>query len=135
MKLYLDSSVVIRVVEGERADREALAARLLALSGIDGGCVVSDLVYLECLVKPLALGDAVLQAAYNAFLDSLGTVALTRAVYARAAAIRAERRFETPDALHLAAAIEAGCDGFVTGDRGLVGLPDIQVIVIASSAD
>jgi len=72
-----------------------------------------------------------LRRACEAYLDALGVVALTRPVCIRAAAIRARRRYETPDALHLAAAIEANCDAFVTGDRRLSGFPDIEVAVIA----
>ena len=57
-KLYLDSNIVIRLVEEETPAWDALCARVADLSAPDGLFVVSDLVYMECLVKPLALGDA-----------------------------------------------------------------------------
>jgi len=40
-------------------------------------------------------------------------------VFDRAATLRARHRLKTPDALHLAAAIEAGCDEFWTNDHRL----------------
>jgi predicted nucleic acid-binding protein len=134
-RLYLDSNIVIRLVEQETPAWEALAARLATLGGADSLYVVSDLVYMECLVKPLALGDAGLRAAYEAYLDALDVVALTRPVCVRAAAIRAKHRFETPDALHLAAAIEADCDAFATGDRHLCGFRDIEVALLPAGAE
>jgi len=102
-------------------------------AGADSPCVASDLVYMECLVKPLATGNAALRGAYEAYLGTLTVVPITRAVCFRAAEIRAAHRFETPDALHLAAAVEAGCDAFVTADHRLGGFPDLPVALIAPS--
>jgi len=51
-RLHLDSNIVIRLVEGGAGTREALASRIAALSGTDSPHVVSDLVYMECPVKP-----------------------------------------------------------------------------------
>jgi len=134
-RLYLDSNVVIGLVEEDTRPWEGLSARLEALGGADAIHVVSDLVYMECLVKPLALGDAALRLAYETSLDALDVIALTRPVCVRAAAIRATHRFRTADALHLAAAIEAGCDAFVTGDQRLSGFLDISVALIAPDAE
>jgi predicted nucleic acid-binding protein len=52
---------------------------------------------------------------------------LTTAVVDRATVIRGRYRFKTPDALHLAAAIEAGCQTFLTNDARLGGFPDLTV--------
>jgi predicted nucleic acid-binding protein len=134
-KLYLDSNIVIRLVEQKTPAWQVLAAQLAALAGGDSLYVVSDLVHMECLVKPLALGDTAMRALYEAYLDTLDVVALTRSVCVRAAGIRARHRFGTPDALHLAAAIEAGCDAFVTSDRRLSGFPEIEVALIAVDAE
>jgi len=129
-RLYLDSNVVISLVEEEPRVREILAGRLADLGGVNAGCVISDLVYLECLVKPLAIGDSALLEAYEAYVSTVDVVALTRAVCRRAAAIRATHRYQTPDALHLAAAVEAGCDSFVTADARLAGFPGIPVVLL-----
>jgi hypothetical protein len=69
---------------------------------------------------------------------NLRTISLTAAMHTRAAAIRGglanptplpsqSRRYGLADALHLAAAIEAGCDVFLTNDSQWNGFPDIQV--------
>ena len=62
-------------------------------------------------------------------------------MYARASAIRSghnypaisptpPKRYGLADALHLAAAIESGCDVFLTNDDQLSGFPDIAVEVL-----
>ncbi len=44
-----------------------------------------------------------------------------------AARIRSKSKIKTPDALHLAAAIENRCDVFLTNDHRLDGFADITV--------
>ncbi len=44
--------------------------------------------------------------------------------------MRADLGFKTPDALHLAAAIEGGCDRFLTNDARLSRCTDIAVEVL-----
>jgi predicted nucleic acid-binding protein len=55
---------------------------------------------------------------------------LNSAVYDRAAEIRAQHGFKTPDAIHLAAAIESGCDRFLTNDRRLARFTGITVEIM-----
>jgi hypothetical protein len=66
------------------------------------------------------------------------TFGLTAAMHARAAAIRGghyypavppaqPRRYGLADALHLAAAIESGCDVLLTNDNDLANFPDITI--------
>jgi predicted nucleic acid-binding protein len=50
--------------------------------------------------------------------------------FARSAA----HRYETADALHLAAAVEAGCETFVTADKRLAGFPGLTVVVLDADA-
>ena len=84
-------------------------------------------------MKPFAIEDYVLLAEFDAFSASPGLlcVGLSAAVCRRAAGIRASHRYRTPDALHLAAAVEADCDLFGTADRRLRSFPDIEVTVIS----
>ena len=90
---------------------------------------VSDLVRLECRVGPLAAGNATRLAEFDAFFASpdVQVVPVTTAVFDRAALIRARHRFRLADSLNLAAAVEAGCDGFLTNDARLSRFPDVPV--------
>jgi predicted nucleic acid-binding protein len=94
--------------------------------------VSSELARLECLVLPLRNGDAPRVGEFDMFfharVDEL--VEFTRVVFRRAAAIRASGNFKTPDALHLAAAVEGGCSAFLTNDAQLTRFPGLVVEVV-----
>lgn len=47
------------------------------------------------------------------------TLSISEAVFEHATELRAKHRLSTPDALHLAAAIDADCEEFWTNDRRL----------------
>jgi predicted nucleic acid-binding protein len=51
-------------------------------------------------------------------------------VFRRAAKIRARYNFRTPDALHLAAAVEGACDLFITNDAQLTRFTGLVVEVV-----
>jgi uncharacterized protein len=131
-RLYLDSNIVIRLIEEPAPGPGALSDHLAALGGGPGVHVVSDLVRMECLVKPLRADDVALVAMYEAYFGStdVDLVPLTRAVCSRAAAIRAKWRYRTADALHLAAAVEAGCGLFATADKRLSDFTDIPMVLV-----
>jgi len=129
---YLDSNIVIPLVDALGERRVRFADRLTQLLGADAVYVVSDLVRMECKVKPLASGDGRLVVEIDRFLASprFVSVSLPSAAFDRAAEIRAKFRCRTPDALHLAAAIEAECDLFVTADRRLSTFTEIPIVLL-----
>jgi predicted nucleic acid-binding protein len=69
---------------------------------------------------------------FDAFFTAPGMQVLpvTPAVCDRAALIRAQHRFKLGDALNLAAAVEGGCNVFLTNDVRLSAFPDIIVEVL-----
>jgi uncharacterized protein len=108
--VYLDSNIVIYLIEQPTDFGTRAAARLAALRAAGDQIVVSDLTRLECRHHPLGAGDDTTLRQFDSFFnDSTVQVAtLTTAVCDRATEIRARHRYKTPDALHLAAAIESG---------------------------
>jgi uncharacterized protein len=106
---------------------------MLGLAKAGTELVVSDLTRMECRLKPLREGDDALLADYDQFFaySVTETLALSREVIDRATEIRAEYGIKTPDAIHLAAAIVAGCDAFLTNDRRLDRFAGIPVEVVA----
>lgn len=130
MRIYLDASPVIYLVERVAPFAAAVTARLATPGAM---LVASDLTRMECLVRPLRAGDATLVQNYEDFFAAqVGElVPFTTAVFRRAASIRAKENIKTPDALHLAAAVEAGCASFLTNDAQLVRFTGIAVAVVA----
>jgi predicted nucleic acid-binding protein len=93
----------------------------------------SALTLTETLIHPLRNNDAPLAAAYREMLtnaDKLTLLAVSAAVAERAAHLRAEHNLRTPDAIQVAACLEAGCQAFLTGDAGLRRVPGLRVVVM-----
>src|SRR5262245_61586261 len=129
MRIYLDAAPIIYTVEQAMPFAAAVDARL-ATPGI--ALVASELTRLECIVVPLRTGNAALVQDFEDFFATrVGLmVPFTRAVFQRAAEIRARHNFKTPDALHLAAAIEGACVAFLTNDARLTRFTGITVEVV-----
>jgi uncharacterized protein len=113
--IYLDSCVVIYAVE----DAGPLGERVRALLSEreEQGLVISSLVKLECLVGPKKQQDSLLVRRFEQMFAVLGFVGMEDSTFLRAADLRAVHGLKTPDALHLAAALESGCDALCTNDR------------------
>jgi predicted nucleic acid-binding protein len=130
--IFVDSNVIIYLIEQPPDWGPRTRARISTLYADGDQMVVSDLVRMECRVGPLAAGDAVTLAAFDSFFASshVQVVGVTGAVCDRAAAIRAALGFRPLDALHLAAAVEHGCERFLTYDARLGSFPEIPLEVL-----
>jgi uncharacterized protein len=132
VSVFLDTNIVIYLIE-RTPDIGPIAARCVqSLIAKGQRLVVSDLVRMECRVRPLRADDAVTLSAFDGYFtsDDVEVTAITGAVCDRAAAIRARYRFSPMDCLHLAAAVEHGCQRFLTHDLRLGSFPDITVEIL-----
>ena len=115
--IYLDACLLIYAIESHpvwfNPVLEALASQP------ESQFAISPLVKMECLVKPIRLGDTTLQWRYEAGLAQFVQVAMTEAVFLQAAQLRARFNLKTPDALHLACAQHHGCATLWTNDDRL----------------
>lgn len=143
MLYYLDTVIVIYAVEGNPADRERALIHLASLEQAGHLFAISELTRTECLVPVFGpCGGQRLSDFFRFFHGpNLRTVDLTAATFARAGGIRGghtypvvppapPKRYGLADTLHLATAIESGCDVFLTNDSQLSNFPDITVEVL-----
>jgi predicted nucleic acid-binding protein len=132
MTTYFDSVIVIYLLDHTGAFQVRALKRLAALEVANDTIVFSDLSRLECRIRPMRLGDAVSLAKMDAFFarPDVRWTPLPTAVYERATVLRATLNFKLGDSLHLAAAIEGGCDLFLTNDHRLDRCKDIAVEVL-----
>lgn len=130
MRIYLDSAPLIYLVENTPAYAPALIERLTAPE-IKQVC--SELSRLECRVKALRDGETALLAAFDRYFAeiALSIIPLSRPIIDRATQLHARYGFKTPDAIHLAAAIAAECDLFLTNDHRLDSCVEIKVEVLS----
>ncbi len=128
-RIYVEAAPTIYLVQQVLPWWTGIEARLTAPGVV---IVSSELTRLECLVYPLRMNNARLVSDFERFFNSSTSslVPFTAAVFRRAAEIRAQHNFKTPDALHLAAAIEGACDVFLTNDAQLTRFPGIAVEVV-----
>ncbi len=133
MSVFLDSNIVIYAVENPPVFGAKALARLSALRSAGDSFLVSDLTRMECLVGPLAAGDAALEAQLRAFFAAGGVqvVPITGAVCDRAALVRTTFRFKPMDALQFAAAVEHGAGLFLTNDTRLNAFTGLTVEVLS----
>jgi len=122
----------------ERASGYSRATRLLFdLVGRGGIRAFTSVVTItEVTTRPYLLRDAKAAEDYLATLlqmPNLRVIDIGVVIADRAAQLRGRYRLRTPDALQLAACLEAGATGFVTNDRRLRVVAELDVLVLAET--
>jgi predicted nucleic acid-binding protein len=132
-RLYIESAPIIYYVE-EHPNYIKRMDAIVDYVEIHAVEAVSSVILLtEVLNQPLRLGRVDLEEAYRDILLNgglLNLVIVTAAIAESAARLRARYNLRTPDALHLAAAIESTCDAFLTNDLGLKRVREMRVLVL-----
>ncbi len=129
--VYLDANCIIYSVEKIEPYAALLQPIWRAAGRGNFSLIGSELLIPETLVKPMQRGDSVLEATFRSLLfhsREFRLLPITTGILEDAARLRATIGLKTPDAIHVATAIEAGCGLFVTNDLGLrrvIGLPMI----------
>lgn len=137
-RVYFDSNMAIYFVERHPAYFPLLIARMLDAAGrMQVTCVTSDLGRLEARLLPMRQNDEALLALYDTFFAASDTsgVAFDRRIFDVATRLRANHGLKTPDALHLAVAIGAGCNEFWTNDHRLAQAAQghLQIVTFGSN--
>ena len=132
MRVYFDTNIVIYFIEQPAGWGQRASSRVSQLQVNRDQIIVSDLTRMECRIGPIKFNDPITLAQFDAFFQAkeVQVVLLTTAIVDRATLIRAQRGYSLPDALHLAAAVEAGCDVFLTNDTRLSSFPGIAVEIL-----
>lgn len=120
MKIYLDSCIVIYLIEGAGPLQTAVETAIRENSAKP--FCVSELVRLECKVGPMKRAQKKLLEEYDRFFENIAVLEMNKNVFETATSLRATHTLKTPDALHLACAIQNQCDEFWTNDNHLTGI-------------
>jgi predicted nucleic acid-binding protein len=132
-RLGIETSPFIYLVEKNPAylDRIQAIFQYVSKGRIQG--ITSSITLAEVLTMPLKMKQQQYVDAYRRMLlntDNIKTQPVTTAVAERAAQLRASYGLRTPDALHIATAIEYRCDAFLTNDLQLMRVNEIRVLVL-----
>jgi predicted nucleic acid-binding protein len=129
-RLFLDTSPVIYYVEGgqyfeivkpifERIGRNEIAA------------VSSPITLAECLVAPVRQSLHEVADDFVTLLTPPNTAcASIDRLAANAASLCAKYRLRLPDGFQFAAALDNGCDAFLTNDKKLLRVTELPVLIV-----
>jgi predicted nucleic acid-binding protein len=135
-RIYLDACSIIYLVESASPFHDAIVSQLRRHAADPASrLLTSRLSCLECRVLPIRDNNQDLVQAYDRFFsaDRLLIVEVTAEVILSATALRARYGFKTPDAIHLASAIEETADLFLTGDSSLARCTEIKVEILENT--
>lgn len=132
-KVFIDTAPVIYYIEGSTYFFPVVDAFFqgLLLRNIQG--IVSPVTLAECLVMPVRLKNTQVQQSFIDFLTNTKEIEMANIdeiVGRQAVELRVSYGLKLPDALQIAVAIRAGCDGFLTNDAALKRLTELQIVVL-----
>ncbi len=132
-RLYTETAPLIYYVEEHPTYVAKMDAIIEAIEDRPIEAVSSVMTLTEVLTRPFKLGNARLEREYRDILLHSGgfhLLTITARIAESAAALRARYNLRTPDALHVAAGIDARCDAFLTNDAGIKRVTEIAVLVL-----
>lgn len=135
-RIALDTSPIIYFVEANPQYVPLVNVLFQKISSGDLLGFTSAISLTEVLVFPISRQMPELQDTYHQLLLQSGNISLVPindTVAVKAAYLRAKYKahnLRTPDALQLAMAIETNCPAFVTNDKRLHVVQEVEVIVL-----
>ena len=132
-RLFLDTSPVIYYVERHPKYFALVQPIFRRLSRGEFEVVTSPVTLSETLMFPIRNKNLQQQ---KDFTDVVTTAAFTNfvlidaAIAGKAAQLRVQYSLKLPDALQIATAIQARCDGFLTNDLQLKKVTELRILVI-----
>lgn len=129
-RVYLDSNVLIYLLENSPAWGGPAATLLRACASRQREAVVGDAVLAEVMVGALRspADELARQTAELFSAGPLTVVSHDRDMFLEAARIRAHHGGQLLDALHVATAIASGCDAVISHDARMPRLPEMPVL-------
>lgn len=131
--VYVDTNIFIYFIEATPRHFERARALLTHIDRVGARLVTCELTVAECLYKPHRDGDTELVRIYERLFAADGGIdiaPLDGSLARRAARYGGELGLKLIDAIHYIAALEAGCDVFVTGDARFRSGPHMSVLGI-----
>ena len=131
--VYLDTSVIIYTIEANPIYYSLLQPLWLKFQTGEIELITSELTLMETLILPLRKANNALVNDYEQILLSseIQLVPITRSVLKAAANLRATTNLKTPDAIHAATALDAGCTLFLTNDSGFRNVPTLPEVILS----
>jgi predicted nucleic acid-binding protein len=130
-RIYLDTNIVIYLFERDDALQKKIAAIISQTTENDIEFYFSDVGVAECIYGAYKIQSDLLLQKYNESFYEVGLLNLvpvdSECVIA-AAKIGAEKNLKLVDSIHFLAAIETGCEVFLTNDYRFKSSHGVKVL-------
>lgn len=132
-RIFLDTPPVVYLVEANPEFGGLVQEVFQTMEQREITTVASPVTLAECLVLPFRSQQALAEQSFRALLteaEGMSFVDIDAAIGVKAAVLRAKYGLKLPDALQVAVAVCSGCNGFLTNDRALKSVEELNVIVL-----
>jgi predicted nucleic acid-binding protein len=133
MRIFIDTAPFIYLVEGHPVLANRVRTFILNAVSNDSDFMTSVITIMEYGVMPTKKGKEALIHEFDRFIQSLNIPVeiIDRGTAEFAYKLRAKYGFlRGMDALQLSVAIETGCGIFMTNDKKLKNITEIQVLIV-----
>ncbi|RUA31846.1 MAG: PIN domain nuclease [Bacteroidetes bacterium] len=130
---FLDTAPLIYYIEGQSNYKEKLIELFNASHNGEIYFQTSALTILEVLVQPLRLKKLKLAKQYEEILTNSANLVvfdIDIEISIQAAKLRANYNLKTPDSIQIATAIEKNADFFLTNDKNLTRVNEIEILTL-----
>lgn len=131
--LGIDTSPLIYYIEENPQYDKFIAEVFDRFERTEFEIIVSSLAITEVMSFPVRLGNDKLANLYYRFLTETTGIKVFPTnieVAYKAAILRAKYSLKTVDAVHLATAIESGCNAFLTNDFTFKRVTEIRILIL-----
>lgn len=132
-RLFIDTAPVIYYVEQNPHFQSQVNAIFEQVDAGQVRVVNSPITLSECLIGPMRSGNEQLQSDFQELLVRgafTEFVTISEAIAVDAARLRATYNLTLTDALQLATAVATQCDAFLTNDKQLKRVSEIEILVV-----
>ena len=135
MRIFWDANLFIYWLEDYGVLSASVFALLTRMDQRGDLLVTSSLALGEVLVKPMAKSPRLVLAYQAKVSEAAEVIPFGQAALRWYPLLRQDRAIKPPDAVHLACAMAAGADYFITNDRRLARVTWPGALAITSLAD
>ena len=131
--LYVETAPFIYFTEARAVYADKMRAIFAEVSDGRLEVLTSAVTIPETLMKPLQANDTSLVSRYRTMFyrtKGIRVISVSPSAGDLAADLRARHNLRTPDALHVACAIDTGCDAFLTNDTGIRRVSEIRILIL-----
>ncbi|MEW6238395.1 MAG: type II toxin-antitoxin system VapC family toxin [Candidatus Omnitrophota bacterium] len=130
-RIYLDTNIFIYLFESFSPYIDILSPVIEKVELGQFHSYTSELTIAEALVKPIMEKNTQWQSIYIQGIQSspsLTVEPIHRTILIEAARLRSEIGLKLPDAIHYATAIHSNCTAFLTNDKQMKSIKNLNVI-------